>query len=310
MHVAYILLKNKEIELKEKYMKDGFYPALGTPTDSNGKLSKDSFNKQVELMIEASAQGVLCLGSMGKMATITDKEYPLVAKACCEVVNKRVPTMIGVMDCSVGRILDRIETLKDFDVDGVVTTIPYYSTLNSNEIVNFFLLLAKKSKFPVYIYDLPGVTQVPITTSQLATLIQEPNIAGIKTGNLNLILNLKRNDMLEESKDFSTFYSNLDLFDVAIRSGIRKNLDGMFTCTPYNTKKMYAENRNDDAVDDALQNILKLRNLFLKENVLAAYSYAMELLNCPGNYHADYALPISDKLKQEIVDMMKQIKEI
>src|SRR5690606_23537998 len=102
--------------------------------------------------------------------------------------------------------------------------------------------------------------------------------------------------------DFSVYYSNIDLFDVAIKAGVNKNLDGMFTCTPYNSQKMYAEQSSETEVSESLNNILKLRNLFIKENVLAAYSFAMELLKCPGNYHADYALPISGELKEEIVD--------
>lgn len=291
-------------------MKEGFYPALGTPTDSDGKLIKESFSNQIESMIEAGAQGTLCLGSMGKMTSIRDREYPVISKTCCDIVKKRIPLMIGVMDCSVDRILDRIDALKDMDIDGVVTTVPFYSSLSPAEIINFYTLLARKSKYPVYIYDLPGVTKVPITITQLKTLAKDPNIAGIKTGNLNLILELKRNNLSEDSIAFSSFYSNIDLFDVAIKTGVRKNLDGMFTCTPYNTKIMYSENQDESVINACLTNILNLRNLFIKENVLAAYSYAMELLDCPGNYHPDYALTISDKLKEEIYNLMKEIKEI
>jgi len=76
-------------------------------------------------------------------------------------------------------------------------------------------------------------------------------------------------------------------------------------------QKMYEEQNSDTAFFNSLVTIiLKLRNLFIRENVLAAYSYAMELLKCPGNYHADYASPISTELKEEIVDLMKNINEI
>lgn len=291
-------------------MKDGFYPALGTPTNSNGALLKDSFSRQIELMIGAGAKGVLCMGSMGKMATISNHEYPVIAKQSYDIVNKKIPLMIGVMDCSIVKILDRIDSLGEIDIEGVVATTPFYNALNSSEIVNFFTILAKKSKYPVYIYDLPGVTQSPITLSQLRILMKAPNIAGIKTGNINLILELSRNNLLESCNNFTAFYSNLDLFDVAIKSGIQKNLDGMFTCTPYNSNRIYQDMTNDKNVSESLNNILKLRNLFLRENVLAAYSYAMYLLNCPGNYEADYALPITEELKVEIFELMKQIKEI
>ncbi len=289
-------------------MNSGFYPALGTPTGVGGTLVKDSFNRQVELMIEAGAQGVLCMGSMGKMETIRNKEDPLVAKQCRDVVNNRIPVLVGVMDCSIDRVLDRMDALESIKLDGVVTTVPFYDPLDTRDIVNFFKTLSKNSRYPVYIYDLPSVTQTPITIRVLKELVKETNIRGIKTGNLKLILELCRGERLRD--DFSIFYSNLDLFDVAIKSGVDRNLDGMFTCTPWNSKKMYETGRDDVSIARSLSNILKLRNLFLKGNVLSAYSHAMELLNCPGNYHPDYALPIPDELKEEITHLMKEIHEI
>ncbi len=114
------------------------------------------------------------------------------------------------------------------------------------------------------------------------------------------------------SDDFSVFYSGLDTFDVALNSGIGKNLDGMFTCTPYNSKKMYGGGPDADPrmVQEFLNNIIRLRNIFMKGNIFSAYSYAMELLGCPGNYQADYDLPVPDNLKDEINEFMKEIEEI
>ena len=290
-------------------MEKGFYPALGTPIHLDGTLVKESFGRQIELMISSGAKGALCMGSMGNMASLRNSEYPGIAKYACDVVHHRIPLLVGVMDCSISRILDRIDTLKDLEIDGVVATVPFYYSLKPNEIISFFSELARKSKFPVYIYDLPGVTQSPISVSQLESLINFKNIVGIKTGNLNLIMELYRHNLMTRD-DFSVYYSNLDLFDVAIKAGVSRNLDGMFTCTPYNSQKMYAKQNSELELFESLNNILKLRNLFIKENVLAAYSYAMELLKCPGNYHADYALPISGELKEEIVDLMKNINEI
>ncbi|MFA5649895.1 MAG: dihydrodipicolinate synthase family protein [Proteiniphilum sp.] len=290
-------------------MKKEFYPALGTPVNPDGTLVSKSFERQIELMISSGAKGALCMGSMGNMASLRDSEYTGIAKQAQDVVNHRIPLLVGVMDCSIARVLDRIDSLKDINIDGVVATAPFYSPVKSDEIVNFFTKIAKESKFPVYMYDLPGVTQSPISVAQLKSLVKEKNIAGIKTGNLNLIMDIYRNDLLDRD-NFSVYYSNLDLFDVALKAGVSKNLDGMFTCTPYNSRKMYNPNSSESEIFESLNNILKLRNLFIKENVLSSYSYAMELLDCPGNYHADYALPISEGLKTEIADLMKNIHEI
>ena len=296
--------------MSEKQMKNGFYPALGTPTDDNGKLVEKSFAKEIELMIASGAAGMLCMGSMGKMESIRNSEYPKIADKCVKVVSKRVPVMVGVMDCSITRVLDRIDALGNIDIDGVVTTVPYYLKVSASGIINFFTQISKKSKYPVFIYDLPSVTQSPVTSGILKPLMKIQNIKGMKTANINLILNLFRNK--EFRPDFSIFYSGLDSFDAAIQSGIKRNLDGMFTCTPYNSRLMYEDIENGNAIkiSEHLNNILLLRNIFLKEDILAAYSYAMELLGCPGNYHCDYAEPVSEKLKEDIYKCMKDIKEI
>ena len=292
--------------MSNKQMKDGFYPALGTPTDANGRLVRSSFEKEIGLMIEAGAQGMLCMGSMGRMDSIPDREYPVIAKACAEMVSKRVSVMVGVMDCSVSRVLDRINALDKIDIDGVVVTAPFYYRLNERNAINFFSLLAKSSPYPVYLYDLPSVTQLSFTDNMLDILMKQPNIKGIKTANLQMISVLMRNAARRE--DFSVFYSRLDLFDVAIRSGITKNLDGMFTCTPYNSKMMYQQ--DCDRTSEYLNNILRLRNLLLKEDVFQAYTYAMSLLGCTGDYHPDYCSTISEVAKDEIRSCMQEIGEI
>jgi dihydrodipicolinate synthase/N-acetylneuraminate lyase len=200
--------------------------------------------------------------------------------------------------------------LKDINIDGVVTTSPFYYKLTQGEISYFYTILAKKSKYPVFIYDLPSVTQAPLTKDTLIQLMKIRNIKGIKTANINLILDLMRNN--EVRNDFLIFYSGLDSFDAAIKSGIRRNLDGMFTCTPYNSKMMYENFENGDGVNISghLNNILTLRNIMLKEDIFPAYSYAMELLGCPGNFHPDFNIQVSARLKEEIFNYMKEIKEI
>ena len=142
-------MKNESKVMLKKQMKDGFYPALGTPTNDNGKLIETSYVKEIELMLASGASGMLCMGSMGNMVSLKNSEYPKVAKLCVKTVSKRVPVMVGVMDCSVNRVLDRIEALDDINIEGVVSTAPYYSQANVEEVKNFFTMLSKKSKYPV-----------------------------------------------------------------------------------------------------------------------------------------------------------------
>ena len=291
-------------------MKDGFYPALGTPLDAEGNINKDSFAKQVETMIDAGASGLLCMGSMGNMTSIRDDIYPDVAETCIEANSGRLPVMVGVMDNSVARVMDRIYALGDLPIDGVVATTPYYYKSTDQQIVNFYTMLAAESYYPVYIYDLPVVTQSPVSADVLMTLMGDENIAGIKTANYDMLQNVMKSGEVPEN--YEILFSGLDIFDKAQQNGITKNLDGMFTAAPANSKLMYkaAAERDYKEVSKYLDKIIRLRNEFVKSSVFTAYSYAMNLLGIPGLYQPDYHGRVDAKAMDGIKECLKEIGEL
>lgn len=285
-------------------MNDGFYTALGTPLNKEGQLIEKSFVTQINQQIQAGAAGLLCMGSMGNMIGVREKDYAFIAKASIKANQKRVPLMIGVMDNSIGRVMDRVNAIDHLEFDGIVATTPFYYMVNQPQIISFYKAIANQSIKPLYLYDLPGVTQSPMTVDTVLTLMKHDNIKGIKSGNMNLISAIMRNPY--KQIDFDLLYSGLDTFDIALQGGIKKNLDGMFCCTPVNTQKMYqGENPSYH-----LQNILGLRNIFIKHGVLASFSYAMELLGMPGRYHEDYSANITNEAKEEIKEFMERINEV
>lgn len=101
-------------------------------------------------------------------------------------------------------------------------------------MVNWFTKIADVSPYPIYLYDLAVVTKSKITISVIDELINHPNIKGIKTADWEMIQAIGRK---YPDAEFDCFYSGLDSFDYANMMNIKKNLDGMFACTPVNGKK-------------------------------------------------------------------------
>lgn len=291
-------------------MKDGFFPALGTPLDAEGNINNESFSKQIEIMTEAGASGLLCMGSMGNMSSIKDDVYPDVAETCVNANMGRLPVMVGVMDNSVARVMDRIYALGNLEIEGVVATTPFYYKSTDRQIVNFFTMLAAESYYPVYIYDLSVVTQSPITEDVLLMLMGDENIAGIKTANYDMLQSVISSGKVPEG--FQILYSGLDTFDKAQQNGITKNLDGMFTSTPVNTKRMYecAAAKDHKGVSKYLTNIVKLRNEYVKSSVFTAYSYSMNLLGMPGLYQPDFHGRVETDATEGIKNCMVEIGEL
>lgn len=293
-------------------MEKGFYTALGTPIGEDGSLCEKSMARQIEQQIEAGASGLLVMGSMGKAVYIKDSEYAKVARVSAEAARGRIPVLVGVTDVCIERVRDRYRALGDLKgIDGIVSTVPYYSAVNQEEIFTFYNEIANFSACPVYLYDLPVVTKSPTAAATVKKLWCNSNIKGIKSGNLVLHRTLLRSE--ERPADFVQMYSDLDSFDIAYGYGIDKNLDGMFSCTPATAKRMYDALAKGDrqTASAALDQILALRDYFVATGTLMlTYSHAMNLLGCEGNFGMDYQREPTDEQKQTVKAMLKDMGEL
>ncbi|NQT57343.1 MAG: dihydrodipicolinate synthase family protein [Bacteroidetes bacterium] len=285
----------------------GFYTALGTPLTNAGTLHTNSFCKQINDQINSGASGLLIMGSMGIQAYIQNSVYPEVARVGADQVKAQCPVMVGVMDTSISRVLDRISSLEGLPIDGVVTTVPFYNTLTQTEVFDFYKALANNSPFPIYMYDLAGVTKTKITTKTACSIRENlPNVRGIKSGDLTLarVMNQSR----DINPNFSIIYSGLDTFDIAYQGDITKQLDGMFACTAPLAKKIYSALAVNNAIEASknLNSILRIRNTFIQLGVFSSFTAAMILLGYEGRYHPDYCTPVEEAGVENIRQTLSQ----
>lgn len=292
-------------------MKAGFLPALGTPLDAQGNLCKASYQKQINDQINAGAVGVLSMGSMGIQASLRLSVCPQVAAAAVEAAAGRVPVFVGAMDTSIARAKERMATMEDLDIAGFVFTAPYYAPCSRDQMMNFFREVASATKHQILLYDLPGVTQSKITYDMVLELLRTvPNFAGIKSADLQMFRKLTLNP--DVPKEFIMVYSGLDTFDIAYKWGVDKCLDGMCSCTPVNTGKMFKamEQGDYETAAQCLNNIVALRDAFLGWDLWPAYTTAMNLLGCEGNFGLDFCSPIKPEYVPQIRAMMEKIGEL
>jgi len=292
-------------------MKAGFVTALGTPLDKDGNLLVESYKKQINDQIKAGAIGVLAMGSMGQQAYIRNEVCVQTAKVAVEAAAGRVPVFVGAMDCSINRAKERLASMEDIDVAGFVFTAPYYESVTSDELISFYKGVASCTKHQILLYDLPSVTQAKITYDMVLELIREiPNLAGIKSADQQMFRKLILNPKVPE--DFIMVYSGLDTFDVAYKWGIMNCLDGMMSCTPANSGKLFAALAEGDYTAAAvyLNNIVGLRDFFADRNLWPAYSVAMNMLGCEGNFSPDFVSSIREEYIEEIREEMIRIGEV
>lgn len=292
-------------------MNYGFYPALGTPVDRDGGVLTESLTRHVEDQVANKAAGLLVMGTMGVQPMIRDREYVKVAATSARAAGGACPVYVGVMDNSISRVRDRIDSLRDLPLDGVVATAPFYFVCSQEDLKAFYRSIADSSPFPLYLYDLPGVTQVNFKASTVLELATHPNIAGIKSGNLALVRVVGRS-LRETRPGFEILYSGLDTFDAACAYGIGRNLDGMFSCTAALSSDMYAAVASGDGERAAqrLDEIVGLRDVFVEVGIFPGFTCAMNLLGFEGRFQPDYTPDLTPAQAEKVKNFMQQVKLI
>ena len=291
-------------------LKNGFYTALGTPLTEDGRIIESALDAHINAQIEAGAAGLLLMGSMGIEAAVPHAEYKKTVEIGVRAVAGRVPLFVGAMDNSIARVRERLELLGDgLAIDGIVLTVPYYSPVRECDAISWFKTLADLSPYPIYIYDLPVVTQFRISMAVIDALIGHPNVKGMKSANWELIKAIERK---YPEAEFDCLYSGLDSFDHANTLGIGKNLDGMFSCTPKNATAMYECVAKGDMVGARrhLDNILLLRDTMIAHGLMHCFTHCMNLLGIEGCFHQDYTSPAAANARDVMAATMHKIGEL
>lgn len=291
-------------------MSYGFVPALGTPIDACGRLVAESYERQINMMIDAGAVGLLCMGSMGQQAYLLDSECVKTAECAVRAAAKRVPVYVGAMDNSIERTKARFAALEHLDIDAYVLLVPYYSIDNDAQVMNYFRSVAASTKRGIILYDLAVVTKYKITYGMLCQLRRDiPNLVGIKTADVNMLRLVKNNP---DFAGFKCFYSGLDSFDVVYPYGVGPMLDGMLSCTPKNTKALVeALDRGDkDSAAKILNAIINLRNLFVANDLWPSYTAAMNELGCEGKHGPDWSDDPTDELCAKMRAALAEMGEL
>jgi 4-hydroxy-tetrahydrodipicolinate synthase len=290
--------------------KEGFYTALGTPLDAEGRLAAESFAEQIEDQIAAGASGLLAMGTMGTLGCIRSDVYEDVISCACKAVNGRVRLLVGISDNSLARVKVKLDVLKRYPVDVGVITAPYYFQLSETVLESFFAEAAAMTDLDIYLYDHLPITKHKITYPMAMRLSQIPNIRGIKSGDLVLIKALFENPDLKS--DFLPVFSGSDLFAVSNQYGIKNYLDGIFACFPRTISQVqkFFDAEEYDKAGEALNRMMAGRDQMFALGIWPAFSCAMNLLGYEGSFAPDYEPVLDGPASQRVFEILQKCGEL
>lgn len=164
---------------------EGCLTALVTPF-RGGAVDFDALAKLVEWQIEQGVDGLVAVGTTGESATLDVDEHVAVIAATVKAARGRVPVIAGAGGNATSEALVLTKASEDAGADGLLHVTPYYNRPNQEGLFRHFEAIARATKLPIILYNVPTRTACDLLTDTVVRLADFPNIVGVKdaTGNL------------------------------------------------------------------------------------------------------------------------------
>ncbi len=180
--------------------------ALVTPFKNDGTIDFAALAHLIEYQIAGKIDFLVVLGTTAETPTLTDDEKEKVIKFAAEIVDGRVPLVLGLGGNSTAQVVETIKQGLPAGYDAILSVAPFYNKPSQEGLFMHFTAIADASPVPVILYNVPSRTGVNMTHTTTIRLSGHKNIIGIKeasgiVGQAEKILAGARKDFIVLSGD-------------------------------------------------------------------------------------------------------------
>lgn len=216
---------------------EGVFTAIVTPF-KGGRPDMAALRKVVKFQLDAGVDGLVPCGSTGEAATLSPEEYLAVIKAVVAQARGRAAVLPGVGTNSTAKSVEMVKKVSALGVDGLLAIVPYYNKPTQEGMTAHFSEMAKATRLPVVLYNIPGrtgVNMLPATALGLRAKFR--NIIGIKeaSGSLDQVSELVNG----ADPDFAVMSGDDSLTLPMMAVGAKGVISVVSNIAPAKTLRMY-----------------------------------------------------------------------
>jgi len=160
-------------------MFEGLTVAMVTPF-RGGELDLEGTARLIEFMLEGGVENLVVSGSTGEAATCSVDERRTLWRFVRERVAGRVPLVAGTGTNSTSESVTLTHMAEEIGLDGVMLVTPYYNKPTAKGQIAHFSTVARSTKLPVILYNVPSRTGTNTLPEVFEKLDSVPNIVAIK----------------------------------------------------------------------------------------------------------------------------------
>ncbi len=173
----------------------GCHVPLITPFHDDLSVDEAGLRRLVNYYIEdVGCDGLVPCGTTGESPTLDTREHNRVIEIVVEETRGRVPVMAGTGSNSTKEAIAMTKHAEDIGASASLQVCPYYNRPTQYGLLRHFEAIAKATKLPLFIYNIPSRTGRLIEANTMIVLSQIDNIIGMKDacGDLTITMEIIR----------------------------------------------------------------------------------------------------------------------
>ena len=159
----------------------GVFAVMFTPFKDDESLDEKALRQHIDFLIEEGwVHGIICTGSTGEFASLSDDERKKVVDITVKQARHRVPVLVGTAANSTRHTILYSQYAEKAGAAGLMIVHPFYCRPDERELYAHYKAVAASVGIPIMIYNNPYTSGVDMKPELLARLAGVKNLEYVK----------------------------------------------------------------------------------------------------------------------------------
>jgi 4-hydroxy-tetrahydrodipicolinate synthase len=167
-------------------MFQGCGTAMVTPFRTDLSLDEEGLRRLVRRQIEGGIHFLVPCGTTGENPTLSREEHLRVVEITLEEAGGKAPVLAGCGGNDTHEVVELARDLEGLGADGLLVVTPYYNKPTPEGLYQHYRAIARTTRLPIVVYNVPGRTGTNVDPATLARLAEIETVVGVKEASGNI----------------------------------------------------------------------------------------------------------------------------
>ena len=271
---------------------------LVTPFDGSGAVEESKLRAVAAWVVDRGVDFVVPAGSNSESELLTVEERARVVEVVADEVS--VPVLAGTGHPGLAETLEQTRRAAAAGADAALVVTPFYFEHSQADLDAYYRAVADESPLPVYLYDVPKLTDTRLDPETVAALAAHDRITGIKDSGGDLVAFERTQRATDPS--FETFVGSGGLYAPALDAGADGGITALANAVPGLASAVYERHHEGDreAARRLCADLVELNRAITAEHGVPGVKAAMQHRGVPAGRPRSPHRPLDEDAAREV----------